>query len=288
MTMMGLPFMTPVGQTSHQMRFTDQTTTLSSHINQRTGTNNNSMIMPTPVFAMGSNISNPSQFIQNNYKFSAPVPCSVLPDKTPDVLPVPTTSTRQPFIEESEPMSHETSLDSYMIQLPSYEISSIASNIHGQYLMESVQMVTPNLVPATKQDTKRGQIAAHNTAEQQRNNNNQATCRPITETYAKQQKESWFQQKQRQCDENQISDFLKNIEPQSYLQSHQDVDKGRVPLYQLPSSHYRVQTPIQTVSTAADMQWQIGKQIIQCFQHVCIFCILQCQLLFGFYTYVSA
>jgi hypothetical protein len=47
-----------------------------------------------------------------------------------------------------------------------------------------------------------------------------------------------------------------------------------VPLLPLPSSRGRRTTPIKTVFTAAHVQCQKGKQVIQYFQHVCIFCIL--------------
>ena len=150
-------------------------------------------------------------------------------------------------------MSHQTYLHSDMTQPFSYDIGSNASNVHGQYPMKSVQMVRPNLAPATKQDTEPSQLAAYNTGEQPTNSTNQATHTPMTDIYTKQQKEFCFQQKEQQCDENQILEFLNIIEPQSSHQSHQDVDEGSVTLLHLPSSHNIVKPPIQTVCSCSVM-----------------------------------
>jgi hypothetical protein len=288
MTMVEPPFMSPMVQTSHRMPSFNQTTPSNYHINQYPDMNNNSMLMQTPVFVQGSNVATPSQFIQNSNRFSEPVPSPAYPYRTPIVLPVQTTSTRQPFTEEVKPILRPTFLYPDMPQPYAYQINGIASNVHGQYLMKSPQMVRPNLAPAIKQEVEHSHVAAYNTSERPNNSTNQATCTTMTQIYAKQQKESCCQQQQQQCDEIQIFDLLNNIPPLIPLSSHQDVDEASLPLLPLPSSHDRVAMPMQTVSTAADVQYQEGKLIILCFHHVCIFCTLQCNLTFGQYTHTRA
>jgi hypothetical protein len=243
--------------------------------------NNNSMPLQTPVFVQGSNVATPNQFFQNSNKLPEPVPYTALPNHRPIALPEQTTSTCQPFAEEFKPMLPPPFLYSNMPRPHSYEIPGNESNVHGQYLMQPSQMVRPNLAPAIKQDTEWNHLAAYNSREQPSNSANQATHETLAEIYAKQQRDSWFQEQQHQGDENEIMDFLDNVQPLISRQSHQDVDKTSVPLMDLPSCHDRETPPIQTVSTAADELYQKGKQIIQCFQHACIFCILQCHLIFG-------
>jgi hypothetical protein len=247
--------------------------------------NNNSMLMQTPVFVQGSNIATPNQFFQNSNKFPEPMLFPAVPKHRPNVLPVQTTSTCQPFTKELKPMLRPPFLYSGMPHPHSYEITGNASNVHGQYHMQPSQMVRPNLAPATKKETEWSHLAAYNSGERPSNSTNRATNQTMTDIYAKQQKESWFQQQQQQGVENQIMDFLNNIQPLTSHQSHQDVDEAAVSLMHLPSSHDRETTPVKTVSTAADVKCQRGKQIIQCFQHVCIFCILQCHLIFGQHTH---
>ena len=273
------PFMTPMFQTSHKMPSVNQTTPSNYQIYQHPGMNN-STPMQTPVFVQGSNSATPNQFFQNSNKFPEPLPCPAVPKHRPNVLPVQTTSTRQPFTEELKPMLHPPFLYSNVPQPHSYEINGNASNVHGQYLMQPSQMVRPNLAPAIKQETEWSHLAACNSGERPSNSTNQATHKTMTEVYAKQQKEGWFQQQKEQDDENQIMDFLNNIQPLISHQSHQDVDEASVSLLHLPSSHNRETTPIKAVSTTADVKCQRGKQII-CFRCVCIFCILQCHLIFG-------
>jgi len=290
-------FMTPVFQTSHKMPSVNQTTPSNYHIYQHPGMNNNSMLMHTPVFVQGSNTATPSQFFQNSNKFPGPVPCQTVPSHRPNILPVQTTSTHQPLTKEFKPMLRPPFLYSDMPQPHSYEMNGNASNVRGQYLMQPSQMVRPNLAPAIRQETEWSHLAAYNSGERPGNSTNQATQKTMTEIYAKQQKESWFQQQQQQSDEKQFMDFLNNIQPLISHQSHQDVDEASLPLLHLPSSHNSETTPIETVSTSADVQRQKGKQIIQYFQHVCILdfcltvhhqlgkikcilCILQCHLIF--------
>jgi hypothetical protein len=81
------------------------------------------------------------------------------------------------------------------------------------------------------------------------------------EIYAKQQEESWFQQQQQQYDKNQFLDFLNNVQPLISHQSHQDADNANVPLPHLPSSYDGVTTPVQTVSTPADVKFQKSKKM---------------------------
>jgi hypothetical protein len=147
----------------------------------------------------------------------------------------------------------------------SYEINGSASNVDGQYLMKSPQMPRPNLVPTIKQETECSHVAAHNISEQPSNSTNQATRSTITEIYDNQQKESSYEQQQQQCNEMQMLDLLNDIPPLIPLQSHQDANKASVQLLPPPSSRGRVITPTQTVSTAADVQYQKGKLIILCF-----------------------
>jgi len=279
MTMVEPPFMIPIFQTSHKIPYINQTTPSNYHIYQHPGMNNNSMLMQTPVFVHGYNIGTPNQFFQKSNKLPELVPCSTLPKCRPSALPV-RTSTCQPFTEEFKPMLRPPFSYSDMPQLYSYESNGNASNVHGQYLMEPSQMVRPNLAPAIKQMTEWTDPAACNSCERPSNRTNQVTNRTMTEIYAKELKESCFQQQQQQGDENQMMDFLNNIEPQISHQSHQDADETSVPLMHLPASHGREITPINILSTAADVQYQRGKQITLCLQYVCIFCILQCHLIF--------
>lgn len=176
--------------------------------------------------------------------------CPALPKHIPSLLPVQTTSTYQPFTEESQPMLNPPFLY--------YETP------HDQ----SPQFVRPNLAPAIKRKKACTQLAACNTSERPRNSTNQVTHRTMTKIYAKQQKESWLQHQQQQCSEHNMLDFLNNIQPPIAHHSHQDAEEASGPLLYLLSSHDRVTTPLQTVSTAAHVQHQKGKQIIQCFQHV--------------------
>ena len=274
MTMVEPPFMIPTFQTSQKMPSINQTTPSNYHIYHHPGMNN-SMLMQTPVYVQGSNIATPNQFLQNSNKLLKPVPFPALPNHRHNALPVQTTSTCQPFTEEFKPMLHPTFLYSDMPQPHSYEINGNASNVHGQYLMEPSPMVSPNLVPVKKQETEWSHLAAGNSSDGLSNSTNQATLKSMTEKYAKQEKESCFQQQQQQGDGNQIMDFV------ICHQSHQDVNETSVPVMNLPTFHDRETTPVHTVSTATDVQYEGGKQIIQCLQHVCIFCILQCHLIFG-------
>jgi hypothetical protein len=262
MTMVEPPFMTPMFQTPHKMPSVNQTTPSNYQIYQHPGMNNNSTPMQTPVFVQGSNTARANQFFQNSNKFPEPVPCSAVPNHRPNVLPVQTTSTHQPFTEEFKPMLRPPFLYSNVPQPHSYEINSNASNVHSQYLMQPSQMVRTDLAAAIKQETDWSHVAAYDSGERPCNSTNQATQKTMTEIYAKQQKESWFQQQQQQGDENQIMDFLNSI--------HQDVDEAGVSLLHLPSSHNRETTPIKTVSTSADVQCQRGKQIIRYFRYVYI------------------
>jgi hypothetical protein len=61
---------------------------------------------------------------------------------------------------------------SEMSHPPSYELNSNASNVRGQYCMNSPQMVRPNLASAIKQDTECSHLTAYNTSEQPRNSPN--------------------------------------------------------------------------------------------------------------------
>jgi hypothetical protein len=258
-------FMTPMVQTSHTIPSFNQTAPSNYHINQYPGMNNNSMLMQTPVFVQGSNIATPRQFIQNSNRLSASVPYPAFPYCKPNVLPVQTTSTHQPFTEEVKPMLHPLFLYPDMPQPFSCELNGSASNVDGQYLMKLPQMARPNLVPVIKQETEHSHVAAYNTSEQPSNSTNQATCSAITDIYDNQQKESCYEQQQQQCNELQISGLLNEIPPLIPLQSHQDANKASVQLLPPPSSHGTVITPMQTVSTAADVQYQKGKLIILCF-----------------------
>lgn len=255
----------PMVQTSHSMPSIIQTTPSNNHINQYPGINNNYMPMKTPVFSQGSNISPPNQFIHSSNQFSAPVSCSPVPNYIPNVSPVQKTSTRQPFTEESQPMLHSPFLYSDMPHALSYA----KTNVHGQHLMQSPQIVRPNLAAAIQQEIERSHLAAYNTCERPRNSTDQATHETMTEIYAEQQKKSWLQQQQQQCGEYEMLDLLNNIQPLISHGSQQNVEDASVPLLHLASSHDRVTT--QTVPTAAHVQCQKGKQIVKCFQHVCIF-----------------
>jgi hypothetical protein len=237
--------------------------------------------MQTPVFVQGSTVSAPTQFIQNCNNFSEPVPCAALPKRRRNISPVQTTSTYQPSTEQLNPMLLAPSPYSDMPLPLLYEINDNVSNVHGQYLMKSPQMVRPNLMPTIQQENDYSNLTAYNISERPRNSTNQVTHRTMPEIFVKQQKESWFQQQQQQCDENQILELLNNIQPLITHQSHQDVDEASVPLLPLTSCHDRVTAPIQTVSTTADIQRHAGKKIIQCFQNVCMFCILRGLLIFG-------
>jgi hypothetical protein len=258
MTMAEPPVMTPMFQTSHEMPSISQTTPSNYHIYQHPGMNNSSMLMQTPVFVQGSNIATPNQFFQNSNKFPEPVPCPAVPNHRPNVLPLQTTSTRQPFTAEFKPMLRPPFLYSDVPRPRSYVITGNALNVHGQYIMQPSQMVRPDLAPAIKQETDWSHLEACNFSEQPSNSTYPATHQTMTDIYAKPQKESWFQQKQQHGHENQIMDFLNNIQPLISHQSHQDPDEASVPFMHLPSSHERGTTPIQTVSTAADVQCQRG------------------------------
>jgi hypothetical protein len=237
--------------------------------------------MQSPVFFPGSTVSAPHQFIQNCNKFSEPVPCPALPNCRSNVSPVQTTNTRQPSTEQLKPMLLAPSTYSDLPLPLLYETNGNASNFHGQYLMTPPQMVRPNLVPATQQETDCSHLTAYNISEQPRNSTNQVIHKTIPETFAKQQAESWFQQQQQQGDETQILELLDNILPLVTHQSHQAVNEASVPLLPPPSSRESVTAPIQTVSTAADVQCQEGKQVIQCSQNICTFYICEIILYLG-------
>ena len=261
-------------QTSHTMPFINQTTPSNYHINQNPGTNNNYMLTQTPEFVQGSNISPPSQLIYKSNQSFTTMSCPAVPNLTSKLIHTQSTSTYQPFTEESQPMLHPPSV---YYDMPHYVKNANTSNDHCQYLKQSPRIVRPNLAPAIQQANEYSHLAACNTSERPRNSTNQATHKTMTEVYAEQLKEVWLQQQQQQCGEHNLLDLLNNIQPPIAHHSHQDAVEASVPLLFLPSSHDRVRTAIQT-----------GKQIIQCFQHVCIFFILQCHLIFGQYTYISA
>jgi hypothetical protein len=261
MTLVEPQFMTPVFQTFHKMPSINQTTPSNYGIYQDPGMNNNSMLMQTPVFTQGYNIATPNQFFQNCNKFSEPLPCPAVPNYRPNVLTIQTTSTHQPFTQEFTPMSQPPCLYSDMPWPHPYEIEGNASNVHGQYLMQPSQMVRPNLAPAINEKQEWSDPAACNSGERPSNSTNPATHKTMTEMYVTQQKESWFQQQQQQCDENQIMDLLNNIQPLISHQSHQDVGEASVPLMYLPSSHDTETTTKQTVSTAADVECQRGNKL---------------------------
>jgi hypothetical protein len=264
MTMVEPPFMTPVFQSPHKMPSINHITPPNYHIYQHPAMNNNSMPMQTPAFAQRSNIATPNQSFQNSNNFPKPVPCPAVPNGRPDALPVQTTSTRQPLPEQFKPVLHPPFLYCDVPQPHPREIDCNASSVHGQYLMQPSQMVRPNLAPATQQHTEWSHLAACNCSERPSNCTNQVTPKTMTDTYAQQQKECWFQQQQQQGDENQIADFPRNVPLLIPVQSHQDAGKSSVHLLHLPPLHDRETAPIRTVSTAAgDVQCQTGKQIIQ-------------------------
>ena len=249
----------PMVQTSHTMPPINQTTPSNYHIDQYPGINNNYMLMQTPIFVQGSYISPPSQMNSNNSnQFSAPVPCPAVPNRIPNLLPLQTTSTRQLFTEKSQPMLHPPVLYSDMPHTLSYVENDNASNVHGQYLMQSPQTVRPNLAPVIKQETEYSHLAAYNSDEQPRNSTNQATHKTMTEIYAEGQTES-FQQQQQNDSDHKMLDILNNIQPPISHHSQQDVEEASVPLLHLPSSNDTVTTPTQTVFTAAHIQGQKGK-----------------------------
>jgi len=271
-------------QTPHTMPSINQTITSNSHVNQNPAVNNNYMFMQTPVFDQESNISPPSQCICNSNQFSAPESRPVVPNDIPNLFPVQTTSTHQPFTEESQPMLHPPLLHSDMPHTLSYVKNANTSNVHCHHLNQSPQIFIPNLAPAIQQENECSHLAACNTSERPRNSTNQATHETMTEIYAEQQEESWLQQQQQQCGGHKMLDLVNNIQPLIADHSHQDAEEASMSLRFLLSSH----DTVQTVSIAEHVQCQEGKQIIQCFLHVCIFYILQCHLIFGEHTYISA
>jgi hypothetical protein len=155
----------PVVQTSHTMPSINQDTQSDYHIDQYPGIHNNYMLARTPVFFQGSHISPPSQFIHNTNQFSAPVPCTAVPISNPYVPHVQTTSTCRLCTVESQLMLRPLFLYSDKAHTLPNTTNANASNVHGQYLMQSPQNVRPNWAPAIKQETECSHLAVYNTSE---------------------------------------------------------------------------------------------------------------------------